>query len=48
MATRRPTHFEDVDRKLERSGIVTVPRAEALALEQTRLLMGGLTRVTSN
>ena len=36
-----------VDRKLEFSGISTVPQAEAMAQEQTRLLMRGLGRATS-
>jgi AcrR family transcriptional regulator len=37
-----------VDRKLEFSGVTTVPQAEALALEQTRVLLRGLMRATSN
>jgi AcrR family transcriptional regulator len=37
-----------VDRKLEMSGVTTVPQAEALAREQTRLLMRGLGRATGN
>ena len=37
-----------VDRKLEFSGVTTVPQAEALAQEQTRLLMRGLGRATGN
>ncbi|AKJ04384.1 TetR family transcriptional regulator [Archangium gephyra] len=37
-----------VDRKLEMAGVITVAQAEKLALEQTRLLLRGLTRATSN
>ncbi|MFY0568040.1 TetR/AcrR family transcriptional regulator [Archangium lansingense] len=37
-----------VDRKLEFSGVTTIPQAEALAWEQTRLLIQGLERATGN